>query len=250
MGRPSVPQPEGPCAEWDDLLADSSFAHKVAFYENETYFLWNVKNSKLQGKMIHKGIVSWMAMGIENVGGKHKGMNGARIVKGRAVPGKAPTVNEYQIHPDYSAFRHWKTPLNPSALTNTAMTVSSCTSFITFETATLYGEALNLTEGTSRFIWALTQRDYPTDDFGGYSGYHSNPTGDRAERPRFRGHSELDLVGGSGVVDENTNTNDLTSGDDLTSVDESTDELTSGSPLAISAALTSLVAIVAVALAA
>jgi len=42
-------------------------------------------------------------------------------------------------------------------------------------------------------IWALTHREYCTDDFGGYSGYHSAADGDREQRPRFRGNIEIDL---------------------------------------------------------
>jgi hypothetical protein len=123
-------------------------------------------------------------------------MNGASIVMGRVFQeqGSEPTVGEYRIDPMKSAFRHWKTPLNPSALEEKKMVVSGCVSSIAFKTATIYDVPLNLTSGSNQLLWAITHLDYSTDDFGGYSGYHHDPKRDRNERSRFRGLKSLDFA--------------------------------------------------------
>lgn len=196
--RPVVVQPTGECAEWDAALQDDTYHNVTALYEGETYLLWSVKNDVLEGKMITKGLVGWMAMGIENIGGNKNGMNGARVVMGRAIPGEMPTVEEYRIDEHNSAFRHWKTPLAPSALMDSSMVSSGCVSSMEFKTASIYNMALNLTAGSvNRFIWARTQQDYPTDEWGGYSGYHSDATRNRTLRSRFRGHFNIsfDIAG-------------------------------------------------------
>lgn len=207
--RPSVVQPTGACSEWNSELTDSNYTHRAALVEGETHLLWNVVGDKLEVKMIHKGLVGWMAVGIQNIGGHHKGMNGGSVVMGRNIPGSSPTVGEYRIHDSQSAFRHWKTPLSPSALTATSMTSSGCVSSLVFKTDSIHGVPLNLTDGTTnRMIFALTQLDYPTNDFGGYSGYHASPTSDRDQRTRFRGHSHLDFAGGRAIA-ETVPTEDL-----------------------------------------
>jgi len=191
--RPPVEQPEG-CTGFADLISDAAYANRVALVVDQTYFLWNVVDDKIEGKMVHNGLVGWMAMGLENVGGHHNGMNGAHIVMGRNIPGEAPSIGEYQIHPYATAFRNWKTPLNPSDLQDATMEVTDCFSSIAFKTATIYGRPLNVTSDSNIMIWALTHLDYPTDDFGGYSGYHSAADGDRDKRGNHRGHITLDFT--------------------------------------------------------
>jgi len=197
--RPPVVQPTGTCAGWEAMVSDAGFAHRVALVPDETYFLWNVAGDEVHGKMVHNGLVGWMAIGLENVGGHHNGMNGARIVMGHNEPGTAPTIGEYRIHERMTAFRHWKTPLAAPALRDASMTLTACFSSIEFTTGSIYGMGLNVTEGTNRMIWGLTHNAYVTSDFGGYAAYHSAADGDRAQRPRFRGLVHLSLASGEQI---------------------------------------------------
>merc|ERR1712127_299467 len=174
-------------------MGDYSF--KVELVPDETYIMWSVTDGEFDAKMIHKGLAGWMAFGIANPGGAHNGMNGAKIVMGRNVDGASTTVAEYKIAEYSSAFRHWKTPYSSPSLSMTSMNVGGCISEMTFKTASIYGEDLNLTSGTNKLIWGLTHLDYPVDTFGGYSGYHTAAGGFSA-RSRVRGLIEVDLTSG------------------------------------------------------
>eukprot|EP00927_Polykrikos_kofoidii_P049650 TRINITY_DN43685_c0_g1_i1.p1 TRINITY_DN43685_c0_g1~~TRINITY_DN43685_c0_g1_i1.p1 ORF type:complete len:636 (+),score=74.50 TRINITY_DN43685_c0_g1_i1:87-1994(+) len=191
--RPVVVQPAGTCNGWQDLISDTKYAHRVALAENETYFLWNVAGDQVEGRMVHKGLVGWMAIGLANIGGKHNGMNGARIVMGQNDPAASPSIGEHKIHESLSAFRHWKTPLSPSSLEDASMVLTGCFSSIKFKTKKIYGQDLNVTHGINHMIWGLTHAAYTTSDFGGYAAYHSAADGDRMERTRFRGLIQLDF---------------------------------------------------------
>lgn len=206
--RPSVEQPTSTCHGWQDLVSDPHYAHRVALVPNETYFLWNVVDDDLEGKMVHNGLVGWLAIGIENVGGKHNGMNGARIVMGHNNPdsSEVPSIGEYNIHEMSSAFRTWKTPLSPSALANAEMTLTGCFSIMAFKAKTIYGTPLNITSGTNRLIWALTHGAYVTADFGGYAAYHSAADLDRSQRFKRRGHVHLNLAEGLEITSTATTT--------------------------------------------
>jgi len=204
--RPSVAQPSSTCPGWQGLVSDSYYAHRVALVQDETYFLWNVVGNKVEGKMIHKGLVGWLAIGIENQGGGHNGMNGARIVMGLNNPQVGQSIGEYRIDETKTAYRHWKTPLNPSALRDASMTLTACSSSMTFKTGTIYRQSLNVSGGTNRLIWALTHNAYVTEDFGGYAAYHASVTGDRNLRTKFRGHVHLDFVGGREIATTTTPT--------------------------------------------
>ncbi|CAE8743393.1 unnamed protein product [Polarella glacialis] len=104
--RPTVQQTNGTCSGWEDLVSDAYYANRVALVAGETYFLWNVVGGNVEGKMIHKGLVGWMAIGIENVGGGHFGMNGGRVVMGLNNPATSLSIGEYKIDEALTAFRH------------------------------------------------------------------------------------------------------------------------------------------------
>lgn len=105
--RPPVVQPTGACTGWQALVSDSTFAHRVALGSTNTYLLWNVVGNKIQAKMIRNSLVGWMAIGLTNVGGRHKGMNGARVVMGLNNPQTGSTMAEYRIDAMKTAWRHW-----------------------------------------------------------------------------------------------------------------------------------------------
>mmetsp|Transcript_99616 Transcript_99616/g.177337 ORF Transcript_99616/g.177337 Transcript_99616/m.177337 type:complete len:628 (-) Transcript_99616:563-2446(-) len=197
--RPPVTQPlDWACPEFDTHVSDDYYAHREELVSAETFFLWNILGGRLEGKMITRGLVGWMAIGIENINGRHNGMNGGRVVMGLNDPSTYPTIGEYLIHEYSSAFRHWKKPLADSALENASMELSSCCTSLQFTTATIYETPLNLTGGSNRLIWALSQLAYPTSDFGGYAPYHADPIKSPNNKERFRGHFYLTTDDGAG----------------------------------------------------
>mmetsp|Transcript_15017 Transcript_15017/g.35352 ORF Transcript_15017/g.35352 Transcript_15017/m.35352 type:complete len:679 (+) Transcript_15017:71-2107(+) len=194
---PTVPQPPidgstSTCSGFMDLVDDSSYANRVALVANETYLLWNVAGEEVHVKMVHNGRAGWMAVGI-NVGGARNGMYSAPVVMGQYNPESDDplTVKEYKIHDSLSAYRHWKTPYSPSALSETMMSVTDCFTTMSFKTSSIYGHALNITEGSNSLIWGLTHSAYVTDEANGYAAYHSAVDGAFTERYRFRGHVVL-----------------------------------------------------------
>jgi len=199
--RPTVQQPQAPCGEWDSLISDADYAHSVELAP-DTYFLWNVVDAQLDGKMLHRGRVGWMAIGIENLGGHHNGMNGGPIVMGLNDEENGLSVGEFRIHEERSAWRNWQTALSPTTLAEEQMEVTACISWMKFRTTagTIHGEPLNLTVGGNRMIWALTHNAYVTREFGGYAAYHASVDRDRNLRPNFRGKVHLDLSQGEEVA--------------------------------------------------
>ncbi|CAE8593612.1 unnamed protein product [Polarella glacialis] len=146
--------------------------------------------------MIHKDLVGWMAIGIENLGGGHFGMNGVRVVMGLNNSATSPSIGEYKIDEALTAFRQWQTQLSPSAFMAAEMSLTKYFSSIHFKTNIIYGMPLNVTSGTSRLIWARARNAYVTVDLGGFAAYHSDVNGDPSQRARFRGHVRLDLASG------------------------------------------------------
>lgn len=139
---------------------------------------WKVRAGVLHAKMIANGIFGWLAVGLSNPGGAHKGMNGGRIVM--ALPGSpinyspatgldltsGSTVNEYIINEfGGSAFRFWKAPYATPSVTSSAFMSSDCYTSMAFSTTAISGWNLNLT-GSDTLIWGLNV----ADAFVGYHG--------------------------------------------------------------------------------
>jgi len=218
--RPIVGQPEEDVvsdAAWATLTAadvaeNVGFVHKIELDEvaGNTVLLWKsvADVGMLHAKMLHRGYVGWMALGLANLEDKvHNGMNGGRIVMAQNNPDrKAPqggplSVGEYMIDPRLSAYRHWQTPLSVSepngvSLQNASFTMENGASILEFRAKAFYKKALNLTSANTAntFIWALTQNAYCTAEYGGYCAYHSDAQSNRSRRPEFRGVINLDLV--------------------------------------------------------
>ena len=131
-------------------------------------------------KIATHGLFGWVAIGIENPGGGHNGMDGAQIVM--ATPGPAetysakfglntvnsgPEVAEYTINDDGrgAAFRLWNTPHPTSSISEASVTVDGCFSSMSFSTAVISGKPLNLA-GSDDMIWAFNGADT-------FVGYHS-----------------------------------------------------------------------------
>jgi len=194
--RPVVAQPTGSCTGFAAMHDDAAYAHRIALVPDETSFLWNVKGDEIEGKMIHNGLVGWLAIGTGKIsGGSHSPMNGGSVVMGLNDPDAGPSIGEYRIHERHTAWRHWKTPLSPTALTDASMAVTSCYTSIAFKTKSIYGVPLNVTSGSNLLIWALTRLGHPTQEYGGYAPYHAPADLDRALRFKYRGNVTLDFAG-------------------------------------------------------
>ena len=76
--------------------------------------------------------------------------------KSGLAPSEPPTVQEYVIDPENSAFRHWKTPYASPSLTAASYETTGCYTAMSFRTSSISGQPLNL-GGHDGFIWAATE---------------------------------------------------------------------------------------------
>jgi len=143
-------------------------------------FLYRVSNGAVHGKMVLNGAFGWLSIGLENPGGKHNGMNGARIVLG--IPGTpesytaatgldvsaGPSMSEYVIHEHSSSFRFWSAPYHSPSMSDASIEVNDCITAMSFTTHAISGWSLNLT-GTDTLIWGVNTEDA----FVGYHGRDS-----------------------------------------------------------------------------
>ena len=143
---------------------------------------YTFENGLVKARIIVNGLFGWIALGLENEGGAHNGMNGASIVMG--LPGSPAqyspktglsvtgtttrSVDEYTIHPQSSAFRHWSTPHGSAAITAAVIETTSCYTSMSFTTNTIAGRKLAV-DGTinqDKLIWGFNDQDH----FVGYHG--------------------------------------------------------------------------------
>jgi len=197
----------------------------------EVVFKWKVVDSKVKGMLAFNGKASWLSVGIENMGAKKNGMQGAPVVLGisandQEFPELMGEVNEYKIHDSESRMRHWNTPFASPALTDTEMLDENCHMAMKFTTDSIFGTALNVTSGTNRLIWALRASSYMHI---GKDSYHEGCAG--LERTRFRGggtetpwtidFNDYDSSTGVGDSVENTGGSQDTQGEGETASDGS-----------------------------
>jgi hypothetical protein len=187
--RPLVEQPTGECDGFTGAINDPAYTHKVELVSGSTYLLWTVVGDEIAARMLHKGLVGWMAVGAANVGGEHNGMNGASIVMGQNNLVSGMTINEHKIHESMTAFRHWKTPLSPPQFKHGTMEATGCYSTLSFQTKAIGEVTLNMT-GTNQMLWAISILAHPTTEYGGYAPYHGIEGG---EPEHFRGRFEVDF---------------------------------------------------------
>jgi|AntAceMinimDraft_1070359.scaffolds.fasta_scaffold21594_1 hypothetical protein len=111
-----------------------------------------VDGKAVEVRMAYDGVVGYLSVGPENVGGTRGGMQGSKVVMGIFDPdaniysGAAwhnyigPTgVSEHVIHATQSSFRHWKQAHNVTSLIDSSMAVTRCHSHMTFKTAIVAG---------------------------------------------------------------------------------------------------------------
>ena len=150
-------------------------------------------------RMAYDGSFGYLALGLENPGGGHNGMNGARTVMGIYDPDEkvhggeswlnfvGTGVKELKIHDTLSAFRHWKdsAPTTPGLIDSSMDVNPGCGSSMYFKTKTIHGIDLNMTKcSPNNFIWAI----HTSTLLKGYHGWGN------------RGHLKIDFAVDSGIV--------------------------------------------------
>ena len=151
------------------------------------HFSWTKRaddSGVIDAKMVWNGRLGWIAIGLENPGGHHNGMNGGRIVMalpaspvsytpvtGLALGATGPTVNEYIIHEVSSAFRHWSQPHPSSSLEASSFEQTDCFTSMSFTTHTIAGWPLYdaAKGGNATLIWGANGAD-------AFVGYHGRGT--------------------------------------------------------------------------
>jgi len=190
---PHSPRNETRCnADWEDFASTTGYMASVpldgscssggwgapSYACTNGRLMWSVSSGILHAKVVYKGLFGWVALGLENPGGDHNGMNGAHIVL--ALPGPTatftpqdglqlgtPTVDQYVIDEDASAFRHWSTPAARRQLVAAGYETNECFTSMSFSTDEISGWKLNLS-GTDSLIWGANGAD-------SFVGYHGRP---------------------------------------------------------------------------
>ncbi|GAX16729.1 hypothetical protein FisN_21Hh172 [Fistulifera solaris] len=168
---------------------ESAYEHSVDL-DGVAVFEWTVmENNIIRGRLAYNGLFGYLALGYPSVGGDKNGMHGAEIIM--AIPGgnydaaigfdlnMQPSINEYVIDPEKSAFRFWDTPVSmtdnnvseSSARNNGlgegyAVAYDDCFTAITFETTGFHGKPFNVS-GSDHFIWSANGEDY-------FAAYHTH----------------------------------------------------------------------------
>ncbi|KAH8043410.1 hypothetical protein JL721_13146 [Aureococcus anophagefferens] len=123
---------------------------------------WTVAGDAVTFKQVVDGRVGWMAVGLENPGGKHNGMNGASIVM--AIPDAATAgleeVDTYVIGQSSSSFRNWYDSSSGAALRDAALDVAegACYTAATYTLGSVFhaNETVDPTKCVD-LIWATSK---------------------------------------------------------------------------------------------
>jgi hypothetical protein len=162
----------------EDVAAELStrYTHMMAVKEDNVLLFWRAADDggdAVELAYVNRGRLGWMSVGARNVGGKHKGMNGARVVMATVDPNDEPAwVREYKIHESVNAFTSWSR-LNEST-TDTVLTVTGCYSLLTLRASAIGDWALNMT-GPNYMLYAFDadhQNIYTTTSGQQYLFYH------------------------------------------------------------------------------
>lgn len=200
--------PSGGCAKtFTAYLAEpdpsgAAWTNQHELIKDKLYLQWRRCTSTpgaVEMRMAYDGSFGYLALGLENPGGGHNGMNGARTVMGIYDPDEkahggeswlnfvGTGVKELKIHDTLSAFRHWKDSApNTPGLIDSSMDVNpGCGSAMYFKTKTIHGIDLNMTKcSPNKFIWAI----HTSTLLKGYHGWGN------------RGHLKIDFAVDSGIV--------------------------------------------------
>eukprot|EP00457_Paulinella_chromatophora_P008524 gb/GEZN01008560.1/.p1 GENE.gb/GEZN01008560.1/~~gb/GEZN01008560.1/.p1 ORF type:complete len:426 (+),score=58.71 gb/GEZN01008560.1/:173-1279(+) len=200
---PTIPPAEATCDyDVEALRKAHGFTHMRTLKKDQTYLLWKkttpsfCKQCKplLEGALVQRSKVGWLAIGIPNEGGGKKGMQGAHVLLG--IVSEHDTVlriKEYEIHHKLTPFDTWT--LLEDSVVEASMEVTECGGALFFKTSQLGSWDLNLTVTNSEnaLLFAadiFTQGIKTTFRNTEYINYHGNPF---AEPSGVRGAFTLDF---------------------------------------------------------
>jgi hypothetical protein len=175
-----------------DAVDVPSYANSLELVRDKLYLMWDVLPSgRWRARMAFNGVVGYLAVGLKskNPAAAHNGMNDAPVIMGVndpyadandpnvfGSPVVGTGVKGYHIHATGSAFRHW---YGTGAAVDyaSAMTVTSCHSYMDFtttklcHTAVVFGAPTKVCVplnfgGENEMMWAVHD-----DTF--LKGYHS-----------------------------------------------------------------------------
>jgi len=196
----------------DDVVYDHSFNLKTEKNNGTVlqWSVVDEEQGIVKGRLVFNDVFGWLSLGFADPEGKHNGMNGANILMalpggnysskfGLEVPGmtepgsdeisieiskkrsaalaalanpEGSSIQEFQINPEGSSFRHWNDSGVEKAPNSMDIHVTECATSMTFETDNINGQKFSMT-GMDDMIWGGNSHDY-------HVGYHG-----RANRARF-----------------------------------------------------------------
>lgn len=199
----NAPRSENECTleAYQKFASNTLYENQVVVGKDAGTLSWTFVDGILEGRLAFNGLFGWLAFGLSNTNTTDtlNGMLGASVIM--ALPGGnysaadgldlsvGNNINEYQIDPTATAFRHWSSPLTStsrSAFTKKyAVEANDCFTAITFKTDSINNIKFNAM-GKDQLLWAANGADY-------YAGYHG------ANRLRFSiDWSTSDVVDSSG----------------------------------------------------
>lgn len=206
---PTVVQPNvSACPSFATETSTAGYSTNV-ISSGETVLMWKSSGSGLSVKMVSTGWAGWMAVGLQGppVVPSHNpstpvgpyGMAGGHVVMGTNDLVNGKLIGEYAISLNYSAWRHWKTPLSPSVVQDANFQLTDCLSILTFTTSTVYGQPFSNQNGPLNLIYALSRSAYVTQNYGGFAPYHTDVVY-VSSSPRFRGFVTIPQISASATA--------------------------------------------------
>jgi hypothetical protein len=186
---PEYPRAETTCTQenYEAYVNQHEYDHTIELNANATFMYTLEDDHGVNGRLVYNGLFGWIAFGFANPTGDLNGMLGATIIM--ALPGGNytafsgldlsldPTIEEYIIDPENTAFRHWMTPvtatskrqLHEAGPASYEVDSTDCFTSLFFEMSSIHNTKFNL-DGSDDLIWAANGEDY-------YVAYHGNSRG-------------------------------------------------------------------------
>jgi len=178
---PNYPRSSEECTEesFQAYVNVTEYEHAYELHPNAT-FLYTLEDDAIKGRLVFNGLFGWISFGFANVGGGLNGMLGGTVIMG--VPGGnytafsgldlslGPSVEEYVMDLEDTAFRHWQTPVTGTAISKRKLDdgigpatyevdETECFTSLMFKTSSIYNVSFNL-DGTDELLWGADGDSY------------------------------------------------------------------------------------------
>eukprot|EP00808_Paulinella_micropora_P006331 g589.t1 len=184
---PPVPKAPETCDFNETLfMHGEGYNYMMTLKQNKSFFMWREQRKPahctacapmVDGALVVKGNVGWLALGIANPEGEKKGMQGGHVLIGIVSDGgTTERIAEYVINPVTTPFDTWNAHV-PQTVSDKSMTINECATVLSFSAKAIAGWNFNTTKGTrNNLIWAAdpVYRGIKTTFRGTeYIGYHA-----------------------------------------------------------------------------